>query len=53
LSDAFTEDQIDAGRRMFVSPSRFMLRVAKLEQLPPNSSARGIWSIRTPSLHRG
>jgi GTP-binding protein len=34
LSDAFTEDQIDAGRRLFGGPSRFLLGVAKLEQLP-------------------
>jgi len=31
----FTEDQIDAGRRLFGGPSRFLLGVAKLEQLPP------------------
>jgi GTP-binding protein len=36
LSDAFTEDQIDAGRRLFGGPSRFLLGVAKLEQLPPS-----------------
>ena len=34
MSDAFTEDQIDAGRRLFGGPSRFLLGVAKLEQLP-------------------
>ena len=33
---AFTEDQIDAGRRLFGGPSRFLLGVAKLEQLPPS-----------------
>lgn len=36
MSDAFTEDQIDAGRRLFGGPSRFLLGVAKLEQLPPS-----------------
>jgi GTP-binding protein len=36
LSDTFTEDQIDAGRRLFGGPSRFLLGVAKLEQLPPS-----------------
>jgi len=35
LSRIFTEDQIDAGRRLFGGPSRFLLGVAKLEQLPP------------------
>jgi GTP-binding protein len=35
LSPTFTQDQIDAGRRMFGGPSRFLLGVAKLEQLPP------------------
>jgi GTP-binding protein len=34
LSGGFTSDQIDAGRRLFGGPSRFMLGVAKLEQLP-------------------
>jgi GTP-binding protein len=34
LSEGFTEDQIDAGRRLFGGPSRFLLGVAKLEQLP-------------------
>jgi GTP-binding protein len=38
LSDRFTKDQLDAGRRLFAGPSAFMLGVAKLEQLPP---ARG------------
>ena len=36
MSDTFTEDQIDAGRRLFGGPSRFLLGVAKLEQLPPS-----------------
>jgi GTP-binding protein len=35
LTARFTEDQIDAGRRLFGGPSRFLLGVAKLEQLPP------------------
>lgn len=35
MSRDFTEDQIDAGRRLFGGPSRFLLGVAKLEQLPP------------------
>jgi len=35
LTAHFTEDQIDAGRRLFGGPSRFLLGVAKLEQLPP------------------
>ncbi len=34
MSEGFTEDQIDAGRRLFGGPSRFLLGVAKLEQLP-------------------
>ena len=34
MSETFTEDQIDAGRRLFGGPSRFLLGVAKLEQLP-------------------
>ena len=36
MSETFTEDQIDAGRRLFGGPSRFLLGVAKLEQLPPS-----------------
>ena len=32
MSEAFTEDQIDAGRRLFGGPSRFLLGVAKLER---------------------
>ncbi len=34
VSEAFTKDQIDAGRRLFGGPSRFMLGVAQLGQLP-------------------
>ncbi len=32
----FTSDQIDAGRRLFGGPSRFLLGVAALPQLPPS-----------------
>jgi GTP-binding protein len=39
LSERFSEDQIDAGRRLFGGPSRFLLGVAKLEQLPPGRGA--------------
>ena len=35
MTERFSEDQIDAGRRLFGGPSRFLLGVAKLEQLPP------------------
>ena len=35
MSERFTTDQIDEGRRLFGGPSTFMLGVAKLEQLPP------------------
>jgi GTP-binding protein len=35
LTDRFSKDQIDAGRRLFGGPSAFMLGVAKLDQLPP------------------
>ncbi len=35
MSERFTTDHIDAGRRLFGGPSRFILGVAKLEQLPP------------------
>jgi GTP-binding protein len=35
LTERFTTDDIDAGRRLFGGPSRFLLGVAKLEQLPP------------------
>jgi len=36
LNEPFNEDKIDAGRRLFGGPSRFLLGVAKLEQLPPS-----------------
>ncbi len=36
MSRGFTRDEIDAGRRLFGGPSRFLLGVAKLEQLPPS-----------------
>ena len=36
MSGRFNDDQIDAGRRLFGGPSRFLLGVAKLEQLPPS-----------------
>ena len=35
MSGRFTEDQIDAGRRLFGGPSCFLQGVARLEQLPP------------------
>jgi GTP-binding protein len=35
----FTDDELAAGRKLFSAPSRFMMGVAKIEQLPP---ARGI-----------
>jgi GTP-binding protein len=35
LSERFEAESIDAGRRLFGGPSRFVLGVAKLEQLPP------------------
>lgn len=35
MSREFTTDEIDAGRRLFGGPSRFLLGVAALEQLPP------------------
>jgi GTP-binding protein len=31
----YTDDQLAAGRKLFSAPSRFMLGVAQLEQLPP------------------
>ncbi len=34
MSERFTTEQIDAGRRLFGGPHAFMLGVAKLEQLP-------------------
>lgn len=36
MSDRFTKDQLDAGRRLFAGPSAFVLGVAKFEQLPPS-----------------
>ncbi len=33
----YTDDQLAAGRKLFSAPSRFMLGVAQLEQLPPIS----------------
>ena len=35
MSERFSTDDIDAGRRLFGGPSRFIKGVAKLEQLPP------------------
>ncbi len=35
MSERFEAESIDAGRRLFGGPSRFVLGVAKLEQLPP------------------
>ena len=35
MSERITPDMIDAGRRLFGGPSRFVQGVAKLEQLPP------------------
>ena len=37
MTARFSEDQIDAGRRLFGGPSRFLLGVAKLEQLPQSA----------------
>ena len=37
MSARFDEDKIDAGRRLFGGPSRFLRGVAKLEQLPPEA----------------
>ncbi|MFN0193531.1 MAG: ribosome biogenesis GTP-binding protein YihA/YsxC, partial [Aestuariivirga sp.] len=36
MNERFSSDAIDAGRRLFGGPSRFLLGVAKLEQLPPS-----------------
>lgn len=36
MTAEFTTDQIDAGRRLFGGPSRFILGVAALPQLPPS-----------------
>jgi len=49
LSDRFTKDQIDAGRRLFAGPSAFMLGVAKLEQLPPARGAEIAFAGRSNS----
>ncbi|MCB1376999.1 MAG: YihA family ribosome biogenesis GTP-binding protein [Alphaproteobacteria bacterium] len=35
MSDRFTTDQIDSGRRLFGGPTIFVMGVARLEQLPP------------------
>ena len=35
MSERFPPESIDAGRRLFGGPSRFIQGVAKLEQLPP------------------
>jgi GTP-binding protein len=37
LNSRFTSEQLAAGRRLFSAPSRFIMGVAKLEQLPPSS----------------
>ena len=34
MTERFSPEQIDAGRRLFGGPCRFLLGVAKLEQLP-------------------
>lgn len=39
MSGRFTTDQIAAGRRLFGGPSRFVMGVARLEQLP---QAKGV-----------
>ena len=39
MTEPFTAEQIDAGRRLFGGPSHFLLGVARLEQLPP---AKGV-----------
>ncbi len=36
MTAEFTTDQIDAGRRLFGGPSRFIMGVAALPQLPPS-----------------
>ena len=36
MSEAASDERIDAGRRLFGGPSRFLQGVAKLEQLPPS-----------------
>jgi GTP-binding protein len=35
VSERFTAEQIDAGRRLFGGPHAFLLGVARLDQLPP------------------
>lgn len=35
MSQRFTSDQLLEGRRLFSAPTRFVMGVAKLEQLPP------------------
>ena len=47
MTARFTEDQIDAGRRLFGGPSRFLLGVAKLEQLPPPAGVEIAFSGRS------
>jgi len=49
LSDRFTKDQLDAGRRLFAGPCAFMLGVAKLEQLPPAKGAEIAFAGRSNS----
>jgi len=49
LSDRFTKDQRDAGRRLFAGPSAFVLGVAKLEQLPPARGAEIAFAGRSNS----
>jgi len=39
VSERFTSDQLLAGRRLFSAPSKFIMGVAKLEQLPPAQGA--------------
>ena len=34
MTDAFTEDQIEAGRVLFAQPAAFVMGCAKIEQLP-------------------
>ena len=49
MSDRFTKDQLDAGRRLFAGPCAFMLGVAKLEQLPPARGAEIAFAGRSNS----
>ena len=50
----FTTDQIDAGRRLFGGPSRFIMGVAALPQLPPSEGVEiafaGRSNVGTSSL---